>query len=83
MTLTNPNYYDEIIGTLRRNHVDVKDFILIATKEKILERLYKRKNSTPWAYEQVNRCIDAFNNHFNGYKIDTNYSSVDEISEKF
>ena len=51
MTLTNPNYYDEIIGTLRRNHVDVKDFILIATKEKILERLDKRKNSTPWAYE--------------------------------
>lgn len=82
MTITNEKYYDEIIGNLRNNNVVVQDFILIATKNKIVERLDKRKNSTKWAYEQVDKCIEVFNKNFKGYRIDTNNSTVGEISFK-
>lgn len=82
MTIINKKYYDEIIESLRNNSIEVKDFILIATKDKILERLDRRKNSTQWAYEQVDKCIEAFDKNFNGYRIDTNNSNVEEITFK-
>ncbi|MCI9434146.1 MAG: AAA family ATPase [Bacilli bacterium] len=82
MTITNKTYYDEIIGNLRNNNIVVKDFILTATKNKIIERLDKRENSTEWAYEQVDRCIDVFDKNFEGYKINTNNDTVEDISLK-
>lgn len=82
MTITNESYYDEIIGNLRNNNIVVQDFILIATKSKIGERLNGRKNSTEWAYEQVDKCIEVFDKNFNGYRIDTNNSNVEEITFK-
>ena len=39
MTITKQKYYDEIVGNLRNNNIKVKDFILIATKYKIIEAL--------------------------------------------
>lgn len=39
MTITNKMYYDEIVGRLRNEDVLVKDFILIAKREVIVERL--------------------------------------------
>lgn len=82
MTITNKSYYNEIIGKLRNNNIVVQDFILIATKSKIVERLDKRKNSTGWAYGQVDKCIEAFTKNIKGYKIDTNDSNVEEITFK-
>lgn len=82
MTITNGSYYDEIIGNLRNNNIVVQEFILTATKSKIVERLNGRKNSTKWAYEQVDKCIEAFDKNFNGYRIDTNNSTVEDISFK-
>ena len=78
MTITNYKYYEEIIKDL-----DVKHFILCASKERIIERLDNRGNSTKWAYNQVDRCIEAFNiNEFGATKIDTDNISVDEVGEK-
>lgn len=82
MTITNEIYYDEIIGSLRKDNIVVQDFILVATKSKIVERLDKRENSTKWAYEQVDKCIETFNKNFKGHKIDTNISTIEEISFK-
>ena len=82
MTITNEKYYDEIIGNLRNNNIVVQDFILIATKSKIVERLDKRKNSTEWAYEQVDKCVEVFDKNFKGYKINTNNCTIEEISFK-
>lgn len=79
MTIINKRYYDEIIGNLRNDNIEVKDFILIATKDKILERLDKRKNSTKWAYEQIDRCIETFDSDCKGHKIITNNDNIDEI----
>lgn len=79
MTIINKKYYDEIIENLRNDNIVVKGFILIATKDKILERLDKRKNSTKWAYEQIDKCIETFEVEFKGHKIDTNNDNIDEI----
>lgn len=80
MTITNIQYYDEIIGRLERDGVNIKHFILIANKENIISRLNARGNSTEWAYRQVDRCITAFQeDYINGSRIDTNNKSIDEV----
>ena len=53
MTITNLNYYNEIIKGLENSGTEIKHFILSATKENIINRLDSRKNSTEWSYKQV------------------------------
>lgn len=80
MTITNIQYYDEIIGRLERDGVNIKHFILAANKEIIISRLNIRENSTEWAYRQVDRCVTAFQEEFiKGSRIDTNNKSIDEV----
>ncbi len=79
MTITNSQYYDEIVGKLQSENIEVKDFILIASKDNLLKRLDKRGNSTKWAYEQVNRCVETFKTDFKGQKIDTNDNNINEV----
>lgn len=80
MTITNLQYYDEIVGRLQRDGMYIKHFILIASKENIISRLNARGNSTEWAYMQVDRCDKAFkDNYLRGQKIDTNNKSVGAV----
>jgi len=80
MTITNLQYYNEIVGKLQKDGIKVLHFILTANKESIISRLNARGNSTEWAYRQVDRCVTTFQDDcFNGQKIDTNNKSVDEI----
>lgn len=80
MTITNLQYYDEIVGRLERDAINIKHFILIASKENIISRLNARGNSTEWAYMQVDRCNKAFkDDYLKGQKIDTNNKSVGEV----
>lgn len=80
MTITNLQYYNEIVGRLERDGINIKHFILIASKENIISRLNARDNSTKWAYMQVDRCDKAFKDDcLKGQKIDTNNKSVDEV----
>ena len=80
MTITNLQYYDEIVGRLERDGINIKHFILIASKENIISRLNARGNSTEWAYMQVDRCDKAFkDDYLKGQKIDTNNKNVDEV----
>ena len=80
MTITNLQYYDEIVGRLERDGINIKHFILIASKENIISRLNARGNSTEWAYMQVDRCDKAFkDNYLRGQKIDTNNKSVEAV----
>jgi len=61
MTLTNPAYEAENIGTLRLESIEVRHFVLLASKATLLKRLRKcfdGKNS--WPAQQIDRCLDAF-----------------------
>lgn len=80
MTITNLQYYNEIVGRLEKEKIDIKHFILIASKENIISRLNARGNSTEWAYMQVDRCDKTFKDDcIKGQKIDTNNKSVGEV----
>ena len=80
MTITNLQYYNEIVGRLERDGINIKHFILIASKENIISRLNARGNSTEWANMQVDRCDKAFkDDYLKGQKIDTNNKNVGEV----
>lgn len=86
MTITNRQYYNEIIGKLSKEFT-VKHFILSATRETILKRLGRRfetKNS--WAVQQIDRCIEAFSTSITEITIQTDrmtiYEVVQEIAEQ-
>ena len=80
MTITNIKYYEEIVNELEKNNIIINHFVLCASKENIINRLDSRKNSTEWSYNQVDRCIDAFeSNDFKCSKINTDNMMVDDV----
>lgn len=83
MTLVNRQYYDEIIGRLIEEGIDVKHFILCAEKKTIEKRLNKRFEwGNRWGKSQIDRCIYAFNHDITDEKIITDNKTVDTIVEE-
>lgn len=82
MTLTNKDYYNEIVGNLINSDLKVKHIVLEASKETINKRLDSRKDTTEWSYEQVDRCLKAFKNDIVGDKINTDNKSIDDITKE-
>ena len=83
MTLVNPTYYEETIGRLKADGLNVRHFILYASKKEILRRLRFRKSrifdGDAFAVDSVDRCINSFDNLITEEKIDTENLSVDEV----
>jgi len=86
MTLVNPMYYNEIIGKLITDGIEVKHYILYAKKDVIKHRLKKRSfqlaGNEDFALSAIDRCIDFFDNHVQEIKIDTDNMTVDAVVEK-
>ena len=60
MTVVNPQYYEEIIGRLKGDGIDVQHFVLSASKETLQRRLksrFEKKNS--WPEQQIDRCLSG------------------------
>ncbi|MFW2491951.1 AAA family ATPase [Clostridium chromiireducens] len=80
MTITDINYYNQIIGQLIENGVEVYHFILNADKENIKSRLICRGEcENSWAKQQIDRCLQAFERDINGEKINTNSLNVEQV----
>ena len=83
MTLVNPTYYAEIVGRLIADGLNVRHFILYASKGEILRRLRFRLSRVfggdTFAVRSIDRCIHSFNNLITEEKIDTEHLSVDEV----
>ena len=80
MTITNNKYYDEIVNSLELSGIKINHFILCASKENIINRLDSRESSTEWAYNQVDKCINAFeSNKFNSVKINTDNMTISDV----
>ncbi|MVX65671.1 tunicamycin resistance protein [Clostridium chromiireducens] len=80
MTITDINYYNQIIGNLIENGVEVYHFILNADKENIESRLICRGEcENSWAKQQIDRCLQAFARDINGEKINTNSVNVEQV----
>jgi cytidylate kinase len=86
MTLVDPEYFNEIVGCLRKGGVDIRHFILWASRETILKRLRKRLSSLrggdTFAKKSIDRCLYSFENYVTEGKINTDNMSVDIIVEE-
>ncbi|MNM79489.1 Tunicamycin resistance protein [compost metagenome] len=82
MTITDPGYWDEIVGRLRRDGLNLHHFTLTVTKETLIRRLRSRfEGSGSWAAEQIDRCvrslaIEAFAEH-----VHTDHLTVTQTAE--
>ena len=80
MTITNIDYYNQIMGNLIEDGVEAYHFILNADKENIKHRLISRgERENSWAEQQIDRCLEAFKSNINGKKINTNNLSVEQV----
>lgn len=83
MTLTTDKYFDEIIGVLRRDGVDVEHFTLVASKETIQKRLRKRfEGKQSWAYQQMKGRIKKLESPLFAEHIATDDKTIEEIVEQ-
>lgn len=80
MTIVNSQYFNEIIGNLRNDGIEVKHFVLHASKETLLKRLKSRgdgKNS--WPAQQIDRCLEGLSNEIFKKHIDTDNLSIEQV----
>jgi len=81
MTLVDKLYYDEIITKLINNGIEVKHFILYASKETITKRLKKRSmgRTQAFAVQSIDRCLHSFDTVIKEIRIITDGKSIDDV----
>lgn len=83
MTITNREYIEEIIEKLKSENVKIAHFLLSASRETLLQRLKGRGDrSNSWPAQQIDRCLQGFENEKFDYVIDTEKKSVEEVAEE-
>ncbi|GGG27718.1 tunicamycin resistance protein [Rhodococcoides trifolii] len=91
MTLVNPEYFDEIVGRLRGEGLDVRHYALTASVQVIHRRLRSRLASVfgrivgadeTWAMQHAQRCSAALQDERFETRIATDDLSVDEVVER-
>ena len=90
MTLVNPDYFTEIIGSVRARGVVLHHFALTASPEVLRRRLRTRHaywigtalgRGETWAMRQIDRCVTALAAPEFAEQIDTDERGVDEVVE--
>jgi hypothetical protein len=90
MTVVCDKYFDEIVGGLRSEGIDLKHYALIATPETIRGRLRQRLASVysrpygrgeTWAFAQIDRCVSALAADHYATQVPTDGRTVDEVVE--
>lgn len=83
MTLTNEQYFEEIIGRLKDDGIEVKHYTLSASEATIQKRLAKRfEGKSSWAYQQMDERIARLSKGSFKEHIQTDGLSIDEVVEK-
>jgi len=84
MTLINPDYYNQIIGKLTTEGVDIRHFILYLDKNTLTKRIRKRARGfiyrEKFALNSIDRCIHSYNNHITEIKIMANNKSANDVA---
>lgn len=82
MTITNRQYFDEIIGELSKS-CQVRHFILYAERETLLRRLASRlEGPRSWGAQQIDRCLEAFETEICEEKIHTDHLRIRQVVEE-
>lgn len=83
MTITNPQYFNEIIGRLKREGVIVHHYTLCASKDVLLKRLKNRGDGADsWPAQQINRCIEGLSQEVFRHHLDTDKMTIDAVVEQ-
>lgn len=82
MTIVNLEYYNDIIGKLIKDGIEIRVFVLMARKNTIKQRLLNRGEfPDSWAEKQIDRCLDYFERIIKGTKIYTDNLSVRTLTD--
>lgn len=82
MTIVNPEYFDDIVGRLRRDGIAVHHFALCAGRETLLKRLRSRgENGRSWAARQIDRCIEGLSLPAFERQLQTDDMTISEVAE--
>lgn len=82
MTLVNEDYFDEIVGSLRRRGVDVRHFTLVASRATLSKRIRRRlllPQAKRWVRAQMERCVSALESPLFEVHVQTDNRTVQEI----
>lgn len=83
MTIWRADYFEEIVGALRRSEPDVHHFCLTARAETIYARLRERGAGPGWwEWERVERCVAAFQCPLFARHLPTDDKTPDELVEQ-
>lgn len=82
MTLVVPEYFEDVIGGLRRAGIEVRHFTLWASRDTIQQRLQERPDTTDWAWAQVDRCLAALDHPRFARHIETEGRQIAEVANE-
>ncbi|OWA37690.1 tunicamycin resistance protein [Saccharibacillus sp. O16] len=82
MTLVNPEYFEELVGGLRKLGIEVRHFALLAKRETLLKRLKGRGDgANSWPAQQIDRCLEALSQDRFGQHIHTDDWTREQVVE--
>jgi len=82
MTIVNPQYYEEIIGRLKDEGIDVQHFVLSASKETLQRRLKSRfEKENSWPEKQIDRCLAGLAHPVFEGQLNTNDLTTEQVAE--
>ncbi|MFF2887311.1 AAA family ATPase [Paenibacillus sp. NPDC057967] len=83
MTIVDTRYFEELVGRLRADGIEVVHVALCASRDVLLARLKKRREgASSWAAQQIDRCVQGLQQETFLQQIDTDRMSMDEVVEE-
>ncbi|KAM3090884.1 AAA family ATPase [Phormidesmis sp. 146-35] len=83
MTVVNPLYYEQIVGALRLEGLQVYHFTLLASRETILRRLrWRGDGSNSWGARHLDRCLNALSDEKFAAHLNTEGKPIEAVAEE-
>ncbi|MCQ6557542.1 AAA family ATPase [Paenibacillus mendelii] len=82
MSIVNPQIFDELIGKLRNDNVNVHHFTLWASRDVLQRRLRSRgEGKHSWAVQQIDRCMAGLSDDRFKPHLETDPLTTPEVAE--
>ncbi len=83
MTVVDPLYYDQTVGALRGEGLQVHHFALLASHNTILRRLRRRGDgSNAWNARQLDRCLKSLSDEKFAVHLNTEGKAIEAVAEE-
>ncbi len=83
MTVTNPLYYEQTVGALCREGLQIHHFTLLASRKAILRRLRRRGDgSNSWGAHQLDRCLRSLPDEKFAVHLNTEGKTIEVVAEE-